>query len=430
MLSTLLQKFRGGNSHALFGQVAFMAANLLVFILLLKRLPQEQVGVWGIFMTLMAIVDGIRQGLLQSGLTRQIILSPEREKTLVGTALLIHFAIIVLASLGFYLSSDFLATFWKMPELATLLRQSWKALLTLGTLQGLAALAFAKDQSRNYLIQNLVYFVLLILALGFGISFWVVDLEFLLNIQLLALVPVVIWVIGWGRISVSRPNLKDAGELLNYGKFIAGTNLFSLLFQKADLLMIGYFLDPVAVGLFHFATRLLQYIELPLTALGQSIYPKITASYRSGMLTQLKSEYSRSVQLLFALIIPGLLLMLIMHRPLILVMSTAEFLKSVPVLFILAIGTLAKPLGRVSGMTLDAIGHPKVNFLLLLMSLVVNVVFNFILIQKIGLLGAALATSISVILTVIIGQWKVSKYLQFKPFAVVWADLKTNLKLV
>lgn len=430
MLITLFQKLRGGNSHALFGQVAFMAANLLVFVLLLKRLPQAQVGVWGIFMTLMTIVDGIRQGLLQSGLTRQIILSPEREKSMVGTALLIHFAIIVLASLGFYLSSDFLANFWKMPELATLLRQSWKALLALGTLQGLASIAFAKGQSKNYLIQNLAYFGLLILILGFGISFWKINLEFLLNIQLLAMVPVVIWVIGRGKILVSKPNMKDAKELLNYGKFIAGTNLFSLLFQKADLLMVGYFLDPAAVGLFHFATRLLQYIELPLTALGQNIYPRLTASYRTGLDTQLISEYSRSVLLLFVLIIPGVLAMFLLHRPIILLMSNEEFLKSVPVLIILAIGTLAKPLGRVSGMTLDAIGYPKVNFLLLVMSLAVNILFNFILIQKIGLIGAAAATSISVILTVMIGQWKVAKYLQFKPVSVVWADLKSNLKLV
>jgi len=62
---------------------------------------------------------------------------------------------------------------------------------------------------------------------------------------------------------------------------------------------------------------------------------------------------------------------------------------------ILAIFVFVKILGRFSGITLDAIGKPNYNFYILLVTLGVNVILNFILIENYGIYGIAYATSIS-----------------------------------
>ena len=72
---------------------------------------------------------------------------------------------------------------------------------------------------------------------------------------------------------------------------------------------------------------------------------------------------------------------------------------------------LVKPLGRVFGLTLDAIGQPQVNFQMLMISLVINVSMNLILIPVYGVMGAAIATSSSILITVSIGQLHLRKIL-------------------
>lgn len=426
MKAFLISKLKGGSIYALLGQAAFMGSNLLIFVILLKRLPQEEFGVWGIYITLISLVDGIRQGLLQNGLTRLMILRPEDERPLIGSSLLIHFAIIAIASFGFYGLSGLFASFWKMPDLGPLLRESWKTLLTLGTIQGLAILCFARGKSLSYLLQNLFYLLSLTGLLVYAASSFELSLLLLIDLQLLAVIPVVFFAIFQNQVRASLPRRKELRDLLDYGKYIAGTNIFSLLFQKADLLMIGYFLNPIATGLFHFATKLIQYIELPLTALSQNIYPRLATSYRQGDVTQLKNEYSKSVLLLFVLIFPAVIFMLVFHRWVIGLLATEEFMASIPLLLILALSSAVKPLGRVSGMTLDAIGYPKVNFQLLIFSLIVNVLMNFWLIQAIGLIGAAIATSTSILLTIVLGQWRIQKYLGFSPHREVWNSIKNK----
>lgn len=428
MRAQLVSKLKGGSLFALLGQAAFMGSNLLIFVILLKRLPQEEFGIWGIYITLISLVDGLRQGLLQNGLTRLLILRPQDEKPLLGSSLLIHFGIIAIASVGFYLGAGMFASLWSMPELEPLLQQSWKSLLTLGTIQGLAMLCFAKQKSFSYLVQNLLYLIVLSGLLIYAVSALELSLLLLIDLQLLAIIPLLVLAILQKQFVASLPRKAELKDLLSYGKYIAGTNIFSLLFQKADLLMIGYFLNPVAVGLFHFATKLIQYIELPLTALSQNIYPRLAASYRNEDVTQLKSEYSRSVLLLFVLILPAVITMVVFHKWVIGLLATEEFFGSIPILLILAISSVVKPLGRVSGMTLDAIGHPKVNFQLLVFSLAVNVGMNYWLIQTMGLVGAAIATSTSILLTIALGQWRIKNFLGFTPHLIVWMSFKNKIR--
>ena len=53
--------------------------------------------------------------------------------------------------------------------------------------------------------------------------------------------------------------------------------------------MLAFFSGPVTVALFHFATKLVGYTDLPLNACSQVIYPELAASYRKNNANDLKS---------------------------------------------------------------------------------------------------------------------------------------------
>ncbi len=412
MKALLKSKILSGTVLALGGQAAFLMSNMILFLVVVREFSQAEFGTWGMYLTLIALVDGLRQGLLQNGLTRYLIIFPESEKQLMGSALFLHLIYISLASLVLYAFATPIASFWKMPGLTELLELSFLPLMSIGLIQGLSVLCFAKGKNSAYLLLNLSY--LIAFVLGLLVSYWNGGLSFysiLLTQGIACLFP----------LAISRflklgtfgfPSIHWIKELLQYGKFIAGTNLFSMLFQKADIFMIGYFLNPAAVGLFHLATKIIQYIELPLSALSQTIYPRLAATHRSNDVTQLNTEYARGILLLFVLLAPAALLVLLFASPIVTLLGSEEYLGAVPLLMILVPATLIKPWGRVFGLALDAVGKPQVNFQMLGFSLAVNIILNFVLIQSFGLIGAAVATSISIVATIALGQIRIKKYLE------------------
>jgi len=87
------------------------------------------------------------------------------------------------------------------------------------------------------------------------------------------------------------------------------------------------------------------------------------------------------------------------------------YASAAPLLNILVIAVMIKPWSRLFGITLDAIGKPQLNFALLGLGLVLNIVLNALFISWWGLQGAAIATLVAMILLVITGQILIERIL-------------------
>lgn len=413
MRASLIKQLAG----AMGGQVFFLLSNMLFFMLAAKNLSAESFAAWGMYQMLIALIDGIRQGFIHNGLTRFLLQEPKEEGAIVGSGILIHFAFIVLIYPFLLLLSGPLATFFEMPTLEILMPYSILSLLGLGSLQTFFNLLFAKNKSKTYFSVTATYLLVSSLGMGGLMLSNNVNMVSLILLQSGAAVLVLAWSFwekNWIRIQL--PNRFWVGSLLQFGKHVAGTNGLSLLFQKADLLMIAYFLGSEEVALFLVAGKVLQYVELPLTAISPWIYPRIATASRSNQSIRLNLEYSRSILLLFVLLLPGGLMVLLFTETCITWISSASYSEAVSLVTILVIASFAKPWGRVFGMSLDAAGKPDVNFQMLALSLVINVVLNATLIPLWGLLGAVVATGSSVVLTIAIGQIRLKNYLPILGF--------------
>ncbi|HEY9118059.1 MAG TPA: polysaccharide biosynthesis C-terminal domain-containing protein, partial [Roseivirga sp.] len=284
----------------------------------------------------------------------------------------------------------------------------------------------AQHQFKRYFITNLIYVISFITALGIQIlGYGQPDLITIINLMLLSIIPTVLVSIIRGEFRILKPNKSTFIELMHFGKYASGTNLLSLLFQRVDLLMINYFLDPTAVAIFHFANKIITYSELPLQALSQVIYPRIATSHLKNNGIELNKTYGSSILQILVFIIPMSMGVIIFHNTIINLIGSESYESASTVIIILCIASFFKPWGRVFGLTLDAVGKPKVNFYMLTFSLLVNVLMNWLLIPMYGINGAAIATSSSVIITIIIGQLNIRKTLNIHPINEVINSLKS-----
>jgi O-antigen/teichoic acid export membrane protein len=413
MRGLLLRQLAG----AMGGQVLFLLTNMAFFMLAAKNLKADAFATWGMYQMVIALVDGIRQGLIHNGLTRSILQYSEDEGRITGSALLIHLVYIVSIYPILLIISGPMAAFFQMPMLIHLMPYSILTLLGLGSLQTFFNLLFAKKKENIYFRTNLAFLIISFTGMGALIALDKVSIISLLLLQSFgALLVLSVGLIQKGWIKFLLPEKKWINDLLHFGKHVAGTNALSLLFQKADLLMIAFFLGSEEVAIFLVVGKVLQYVELPLSAISPWIYPRIAVAYRSNPAIRLNLEYSRSILILFVLLMPGVVVTLLFADTLVQWISSAEYSEAAPLVMILVLASFSKPWGRVFGMSLDAAGKPKVNFQMLALSLLINVMLNASLIPVWGLTGAVIATGSSIVITVVIGQMRLRSYLPLEGF--------------
>jgi len=279
-------------------------------------------------------------------------------------------------------------------------------------------LTFIQNANQNFkgiLIANIIYGVS---NFSMVVTYWFLYESIVLNhlifIQCISSVLAVLYVTVTAKsmFTFGKLTKKWLGELFHYGKYVFGTNFSSMLLNKMDIIMIGYFITPIAVATYNVASRMNNYIEVPMNSIASIVFPKISERYKAEGVDAVRYLYERSTGLMLALIIPAVLGVVIFAEPIVLILAGREYLDAVPVLTILTCMAIVKPWGRLFGITLDATGNPKINFRMLLLSLIINVITNLILIPLFGMIGAAWATFLSVVVTIGIGQ--VVVYRMFK----------------
>ena len=400
------------------------------FYLLVRSLTKEEFGVWAIFLIISAIVEVVRIGLIQNALIKAITSNEdEKVQARIGTAsftLNLGFALIVtlllfaIARVQYYWFGEVL--------LENLLHMYIFTNLFLVPFFHFTFLAQARFDFRTIFISNfvrqLVFFVfVLIIYLSPEWNFRILHLAGMQAIGAL-LGSATAFIMGRKYIKFSpRLDLDWVRWLFNYGKFVIGTNLSSMLSKSLDQLMLGAMINPIATAVYSTAIKIANLVEVPTQSMAAIVFPKSAQRIEEEGTQAAKVLYEKSVAVLLALIVPGVMFVILFPEFVIQLVAGDQYLDAVPVLRVAMLYGLFVPFSRQFGTMLDAMGKPGVNFFLVMAGALVNGIVNYILIGQMGIMGAAYATLISYFLFFVINQvilyreagiqlWKVFVYTQ------------------
>ncbi|MFT4760019.1 MAG: lipopolysaccharide exporter [Saprospiraceae bacterium] len=426
-------------SYSFLSLVSLMGANLIAFVILIRVLSEYEFGVWVLYTSIIAFVEMARNGLIQNGLIKFMTANPAAEAAIGKTALSMTMIGSLIGSVLLFALSFPLSMLWEIPELTTLVAGYFIYSITSGVLKFMEFFQMGKHQFDGIFWGNVAYGSCLILGiLGWQYSTTDSSLIYLVGIQTVAVVVAIFTVFNlkkdlFSPLKTARFSTFWMKKLFHFGKYVFGTNFSSMLFNKTDILMLGTFLNPAAVAIYSLATRVNNYLDIPVNALAQVIYPKIAKVDWKNDKSQIIHLYEQSIGLLLLIILPMSAAVFLFAKPIILLLSGNKYEAAVPILQILLIAGLIKPWGRLFGITLDAIGKPKMNFKMLIFSLLVNIVTNLILIPLMGMKGAALATGLSIWITILVGQIYLSSLLNvnhWRIFKNIWRTAQQSLTLL
>ena len=169
-----------------------------------------------------------------------------------------------------------------------------------------------------------------------------------------------------------------------------------LLMTWSDSLMIGSFSGKHEVGVYNVAVKVALFTTLTLSAVNSIVAPKLSESFNNNRNSEFKDIIRYSTRLIFFSTIP-ILLLIFLFPEFILSLFGAEFVIAKLALIILTVSQAVNALSGSVGTILNMTGKQKVYGSILLISLILNIVLNYILIPSYGINGAAVASACSLI---------------------------------
>jgi O-antigen/teichoic acid export membrane protein len=193
---------------------------------------------------------------------------------------------------------------------------------------------------------------------------------------------------------------QPASEMSGYMKKVIGygykahfSNILAFLNYKADIFLINYLMNPVAVGIYVVAVQLVERLWLFSQSVSTVILPWLSGSAdnedKRREMTPLICRLVIATTLVFSL------LLAILAYPFITLVFGSEYSSAVIALLILLPGIVAGAGARILAVDVAARGKPQLNMYFSLIVIVVNLSLNILLIPQYGINGAAIATTIA-----------------------------------
>jgi O-antigen/teichoic acid export membrane protein len=391
--------------------------------LLLRGLTKIDFGVWVLFLTIASFIEVGRIGLQQNALIKYLSNSKEEDYAKISSASLM---LNLLITLGFILVLLLIARplslFWEAPELETMLY-----LYCITTTVLVPFIQFNAVQQANldfrgtfwsgFTKQGLFFFYILILYLT-ATEIKILNLA-IFQIFSAAAGAIVSW---WFTRSYLKWDWKIdwhwVKELFNFGKFVFGTNISTMLYKSIDKIMLGSLLSPIPVAMYELAIRITNLAEVPTFSVASIVFPQSARTLEKEGKQGIKHLYEKSVGAILAILLPFILFVLIFPNWVITIIASTKYLDAVPILQLTMLYGLFIPFAVQCGTVLDSMGKPKVNFFFTLIGAGLNIIFNYIFISNFGLLGAAYGTLTTYLVTFIMMQIVLYKELGVKAYNV------------
>lgn len=194
-----------------------------------------------------------------------------------------------------------------------------------------------------------------------------------------------------------------------------------LLMNKTDILMLWRMKDSRQVGIYQVIITLVSLIPIWLVIVGSVLKPQIAELYRSNQKQELQTVITAS-NFVTSIIAIVCFLVLMIFPSLILSLWWIEFVNSeaIVALRILSIGFLIHCLCGNNGFYMNSTGKEKAMQVIVIIVSMINILLNFILIPWYGLIWAALASLVTIILFSVSASWYIWKKDKIKTF--IWVS--------
>lgn len=403
-----VKKFTFDVGWVLISSVVTLLIGFLLRIVLARWLGAADLGLYQMVITVQGIAVLVATLGIPVALVKYVAEykgNKEKLTQTVSSGLLSSILFGILVGILLYALSGTLAGIFHMPELAHLLKILAFALPFTSLFQALTGLLNGLRKMKTFasllILQSIlmIAFIIAFVRLGFGVEGAV-----------LGIVPSVI---GGGVFGLYLSRrfvhlslqgfVQNAKKLVLFGSQMFGANTMGLILAYTDIIMIGFFLAAKDVGYYSVAVSLSMFFLIVPQAIQTITYPTTSEYWSQNNHQALSSMIDKSMKYSACILLPLGLGVGFFSREIITTIFGGEFIYAVSPLCVLLIARVIRGSTDVPvGGAFSGIGRPDIALKLDAISAGTNVGLNILLIPHFGILGAAIATTASLLLGTII----------------------------
>jgi len=427
-----LQKIAKGTGIIFIGTIIGIFIGFASRILVVRYITQSEYGIYSLALVLMNISVVISTLGLSEGAVRQIAFyrgknDTSKVKGVVLSSLQIALIASVIISLVVFLTSDFISIkFFHSPELSNPIKIFSIAIPFFVLINIFTSIFRGFDRAEpNVYFQNILRNVLLLLLLGivilFSLSFVGIIYAYLASI-VLTCIAFAIYAMKKLPISVKGEKSVDINpirkELLFFSLPLFAVVVLQSITTWTDTLMLGYFKMPDVVGLYNAALPLANLLPVVLTSIAFLYVPIMSQLYAKDQMEEMKRSYMVLTKWIFSATLPISLVLFLFPGTVLNFLFGSQYVGAAAALQILTAGYFIHVIFGMSGYTLIVMGKNKFLMWTALISVILNAILNIALIPLLGVIGAAIATNLSLTLRNVF--WVVKLFLLSKahPFTM------------
>jgi O-antigen/teichoic acid export membrane protein len=422
-----------GMAITILGTIVSIPLTFCAKIILARFFTQSEYGTFSLSFSIINIMVVLSLLGLDIGSTRQIAYYRGKDKFvnikgIINSSIQISIISSFILSLIILITSDFLSTkVFHDLALSFPLKIFAIAIPFITILNVLISIYIGFDRMEEKVffvdfLRNILFFILLLPVIFFVFSIRYAVIAFSTSYIATVIVLVVYMKI---RFPYSLKNKNEIHpiphmhkELLLFSIPLLTMAIFQSLLIWTDTLMLGAMKTTNEVGLYNAAHPISDFITIPMGALLLIYAPIITALYAKGSFTEISRNYYILTKWIFFISLPIFLVIFLFPQVFLNFLFGSNYIFADVVLQILALGILIISLFGPNGTTLVAFGETKFLMWAGFSATLMNVILNALLIPSMSIIGASIATTISIAFQCTIRQWKVHSLLKIDPMII------------
>lgn len=341
----------------------------------------------------------------------------------------------VFGAVGIFLLREELATQFNEPRIATIL-PLFALLIPLQTVFRTLLSSFNSIKKMKYrvLMRDILNpFVrtlgaIVLVSGGAGLSGLIGGYLLGLGIAVVCGLGFLIYEADW--IRNTKPSSISNKSLLSYSIPLVLAGVIYSLVGQIDYFVIGYFLNSADVGHYRVAYLLAGNLLIVLTAFTPIFKPMIAENKLNTIF--IKNKYKLATRWVTILTLPLAITLVLAPNIYLSLLFTDEYVTASAALVALVIGYLLNASFGPEGMILEGLGHTRLTLFNTLVLICVNGGLNILLVPRVGIFGAGLATASALTVAGLIGVMEVYLLRSITPaskrlFRVWLAAIPTSL---
>lgn len=204
-------------------------------------------------------------------------------------------------------------------------------------------------------------------------------------------------------------------EVKIFAATMMGMNGLSFLTTKVDQVLLGILLPVEQVGVYSIAMTSALFVPILLSSLNSIFGPIIAELHARGETALLQRLFQTTTKWCLGVTWPLVAVVLLFSQAL-MGLFGAEFEAGATCLSVLALGQMVNVSAGSAGYLLLMCGYQRAKIKAIIAMAILTVVLNLLLIPRWGILGAAAAGAIGLVITNLVWLWMVRYYLRITPY--------------